>query len=313
MGTIFERVTGAPAGLWELEGRGRLRVTGGDRIRFIDGMLTCAVEGLGPGAAAPGLALDRKGHILGLLWVLRLDDALLIEAETGASVDLAQTLERYVIADDVQIEDLREPWGELSVEGPGSAAAVLERTGVWPEPGRGEASEDGLLWLGGGALGEEGARVLGPRSDLEALRAQLALPEVRAEHAEVLRIHAFRPRCGVDLGERSLPAEGPFADRISFTKGCYLGQEIVSRIQSRGGVHHKLVRLSATAPVAPGARIRLDAAERGVVTSAVTHPALGTHALGRLRHESPEPGLAVEIDSVPGEIVEVPRAFDSTR
>lgn len=313
MASIFEQVTGAPAGLWDLGERVRLRVTGGDRVRFIDGMLTCAVERLDTGSAAAGLLLDRKGHILALVEVLMLEAMLLIEAEASASLDVAESLRRFLIADDVEIENPGDAWGELSVEGPGAAQALWDAAGAHPDPGRVEASADGLFWLGGGVLGRDGVRVLGPREAVDSLRARLAVPAIRADCAEVLRIRAFRPRCGVDLGERSLPAEGPFADRISFTKGCYLGQEIVSRVQSRGGVHQQLVRLTAAAPVVAGAKIGLAGSPRGVVTSAATHPAIGTQLLGRLRAESPEPGVPVEIDAVPGEIAEVPRAFDSTR
>ena len=129
MAESFETLTGARAALRQLPGRGLLRVTGADRVRFLNGMLTADVAKLASGQACPALQLDRKGHVQAELWVLAEPDALLLDVAPGLEAELAQVLEKHVIADDVALASLSDSVAQLAIEGPGARDAAA-RSGV---------------------------------------------------------------------------------------------------------------------------------------------------------------------------------------
>jgi folate-binding protein YgfZ len=307
---LFEQVTGISAGVVDLGARGRHRASGGDRIRFIDGMVTNAVEALGDGQACRALLLDRKGRILSDLEVIRLEPALWIETAEGTGASVRETIERHLVADDVEIEDLAEGWSELAIEGPGAAEAVRAAGGEAPAPGEARAGGD-RIWLGGGAVGAEGARLLAPRTEVDAFRSALDLPAVAKPELEILRVEAYRPAYGVDTNDRTFPAEAPYREAVSFTKGCYIGQEIVARVDSRGSVNRQLVKLGTAAPVAPGSAISQEGAAVGAVTSAVSSPRSGPLALGYVKTALAERGAKLEVEGVAAVVLEVPDPLHS--
>jgi folate-binding protein YgfZ len=301
MNEIFEEVVGSRAAIRELGERSLVRVTGGDRIRFLDGMLTNDVASLGPGAVCEALQLDRKGHILAELWVVVLEDAVLLDAASGDESELYEILDKHIIADDVELEHLGS-WDRIGIEGPGAAAAIEAQGLRMPAPGRFETDERGRIWLAGGTLGSHGARVLGERATIEDLRRALGLSQLSAEAGEVLRIDAFLPAHGLDFGERNFPQEARLEGLVSSTKGCYVGQEIVARIDSRGAVNRLLVKLRTEAPVSRDAEIRAGGASVGRVTSAAVSDETGPIAMGYVRKSVAEPGSSVEIEGVPGKV-----------
>jgi folate-binding protein YgfZ len=303
--SLFEQVTGVPAGLVDLDARGRIRATGRDRVRFLDGMITNSVEALEEGRSCRALQLDRKGRILSELEVIRFDPALWLEAAEGTGAEVRDVLGRHVIADDVEFQDLSEEWAELGVEGPGAADAVCAAGGEAPAPGEASRQEE-RIWIGGGAIGPEGARLLAPRSDVASFRSALALPAIPREQLEILRVEAYRPAYGVDTSDRTFPAEGPYRGAVSFTKGCYLGQEIVARIDSRGSVNRLLVKLGSEQSVSAGSPIRAAGAAVGVVTSAIASPRSGPLALGYVKKEIATPGAELDVEGVPAVVLEVP-------
>lgn len=301
MSEFFEEVAGSRAAIRELCERSLVRVTGGDRTRFLDGMLTNDVASLEPGAACEALQLDRKGHILAELWVIVLEDAVLLDSASGSQSALYEILDKHIIADDVELERFLS-WDRIGIEGPGAAAAI-EGLGVRiPALGRFETDELGRIWLAGGTLGPEGARVLGERAAIEDLRQALRLSQLSTEAGEVLRIDAFRPAYGLDFGERNFPQEARLEGLVSSTKGCYVGQEIVARIESRGAVNRLLVKLRSEAAVTSGAEIRAGGASVGRVTSAAVSDESGPIAIGYVRTSVAEPGSRVEIEGVPGTV-----------
>lgn len=306
MTSSFETVTGGRAALRDLSDRGLLRATGADRARFLNGMLANDVAKLGAGDACPSLLLDRKGHVLAELWVLAEPDAILLDVAPGLERELTGVLEKHIIADDVALESLSAASAQLGVEGP-DARGRLSALGIAaPAGGRFEraAFEGGsLIALGGGSLGADGARVLGERALVARLRAALALPELSSESVEVLRIEAAIPRLGADVSARNFPQEARLEHAFSLAKGCYVGQEIVARIASRGAVNRLLVKLRTRAPVAPGAEIRVGDTATGQVTSSATSAASGPIALGYVRVADAAAGTAVSVGGVPGEIV----------
>ncbi len=296
MSEVFAEVAGFRAAIRELGERGLIRVTGGDRVRFLNGMVTADVSSLGTGSACHSLQLDRKGHILAELWVLVLDDAMLLDSAPETESALLEALEKHLIADDVELRGV-SGWDQIGIEGPDAAAAIEAEIARVPEPGCFERDASGRIWIAGGSLGE-GARVLGERAAIEELRHALQLPGLSGEACEVLRIDAFRPAHVIDFGQRNFPQEARLEASVSFTKGCYIGQEIVARIESRGAVNRFLVKLRPELPVAAGAEVRSDGVAVGRITSSASSGATGPIALGYLRKSHVQPGCRVEIDGV---------------
>jgi len=307
--SLFEQVAGAAAGVVDLTPRGRIRATGRDRVRFLDGMLTNSVEALADGQSCRALLLDRKGRILSDLELICLDAAHWIETAEGTGAGVGAALERHIIADDVEIEDLSQSWSELAVEGPGARDAALAAGGEAPAPGEARGQGE-RIWIGGGAVGAEGVRLLAPRNDVESFRSALELGSLSREQLEILRVEAYRPAYGVDATERSFPAEGPYRGAVSFTKGCYIGQEIVARVDSRGGVNRLLVKLGSAEPLSPGSAITAEGAPVGVVTSAVFSPRSGPLALGYVKREVAESGAKLEVDGSSAVVLEIPEPLN---
>lgn len=307
MTSLFETVTGKRASLRDLSDRGLLRVTGGDRVRFLNGMLANDVAKLAPGELCPSLLLDRKGHVLAELWVLSEPEAILLDIAPGLEAEVCSVLEKHIIADDVALASLSGEMAQLGLEGPGAHDAAREVGAAIPPPGRFERASfaaESLIWIAGGSLGDEGLRVLAPRTSLPRLRAELALPELSAEAADVLRIEAAIPKLGSDITSRNFPQEARLERAFSLSKGCYVGQEIVARIASRGAVNRLLVKLRTRALVAPGAEIRLADTVVGQVTSSAVSSASGAIALGYVRVADSGAGTQLEVGASHGEIVE---------
>ena len=307
MASLFETVTGKPAALRDLSARGLVRASGEDRVRFLNGMLTADVAKLAPGRAIPALQLDRKGHVLAELWVLAEPDALLLDVAPGLEAELTAVLEKHIIADDVALTSLSAEFAELGVEGPGARAAALALGLAVPAAGRLERASfagESLPLVGGGSLGEEGLRVIASRAFLPRLREALALPELSLEAIEVLRIEAAIPELGSDVTPRNFPQEARLERAFSLSKGCYVGQEIVARIASRGAVNRLLVKLRTRELVAPGAEIRVADTAVGQITSSALSSVSGPIALGYVKVAEARPGVEVSIGSVAGEITD---------
>ncbi|MEX2204768.1 MAG: hypothetical protein WEF50_00905 [Myxococcota bacterium] len=307
MASPFESVTGTRAALRDLSDRGLVRVTGADRVRFLNGMLSNDVAKLAEGAACASLLLDRKGHVLAELVVLVEADAILLDVAPGLEAELSGVLEKHIIADDVALASESSASGQLGIEGPGARGAVHSLGFTVPEPGRFERvehSRETLLLLAGGSLGDDGLRLLAKRAPLARVREALALPELSPDAVEVLRIEAAIPKLGVDVSARNFPQEARLEHAFSLTKGCYVGQEIVARIASRGAVNRLLVKLATRERVAPGAEIRVADTVSGQVTSSAVSAASGPIALGYVRVADARAGVRVAVGGIAGEIVD---------
>ncbi len=307
MSNLFETVTGQRSALRDLSERGLVRATGADRVRFLNGMLSNDVAKLATGDARASLLLDRKGHVLAELWVLAEPDAILLDVAPGLEAELSGVLEKHIIADDVALSSESSANGQLGIEGPAARDAALALGFALPGPGRFERVEflgASLLLLAGGSLGEDGLRMIAPRTQLGRLREALALPELSPDAVEALRIEAAIPKLGVDVSARNFPQEARLEHAFSLAKGCYVGQEIVARIASRGAVNRLLVKLRTANPVAPGAEIRVADTVSGQVTSSAVSPASGPIALGYVRVADARAGVTVTVAGVAGEIVD---------
>jgi len=301
---LFQALFAAPAAWRAHPEYAWLRATGSDRVRFLNGMLSADVERLPEWGIARALQLDRKGHVLAEVEVIALPNEIWLGVPSSAEAELSRVLEQHIIADDVKVEGRSAERAMLSIEGPGGAAAA--RAAGAPELPPASAARSGdLLWCAGGAITDQGVRAIGAVPALDELRARIGLPEISDEALEVLRIEAVRPQLGVDTGERTFPQEARLERRaVSFAKGCYIGQEIVARIQSRGGVNRLLVKLSTRSPVAPGSEIAASGRVTGRVTSAALSPTSGPIALGYVRPDDAVAGTQVTVAGVSGVVLE---------
>ena len=307
MASLFETVTGQRAALRDLCDRGCVRVTGADRVRFLNGMLANDVARLTAGDARPMLQLDRKGHVLAELWVLADPDALWLDVAPGLEAELRAVLEKHIIADDVSLASASAELEQLGLEGPGAREAARRVGAADPAPGRFERasfSGESLIWVAGGSLSDEGLRVFAPRALLPRLRVALELAELGPDEIEVLRIEAAIPKLGSDVTSKNFPQEARLERAFSLSKGCYVGQEIVARIASRGAVNRLLVKLRTRAPVSVGAEIRLGESVVGQITSSAISSASGPIALGYVRVAEARAGVELEIGGTRGEITE---------
>jgi folate-binding protein YgfZ len=296
------------AGLLDRWPVGRLRVTGEDRARFLQGLVTCDVAALEPGRGAYGFFTTIKGRILADAAVLATADALLLELPPGAGTAVREHLSKYRIADRVEFE-AADDLAPLAVAGP-AAAEVL---GVTPpeEPWASTEVEVGgvpVRVVRQGHLGVEGFTLWAPADRAGELAAALLererdrLSPVGHEAAEAVRIEAGVPRFGADFDADNFPQEtGLGEEAVSYEKGCYLGQEVVARIHYRGGVNRGLRGLRLTPPEgaepAPGAQLFHDGRPAGRLGSAVRSPAAGGWiGLSVLHQRAGEPGTVLEIE-----------------
>jgi folate-binding protein YgfZ len=280
----------------------RVAVRGEDRFRWLSGMVTNTVNELGKNAGAWNLVLNAQGRFQGDLHVWREGDNLELTIAADQYERLMAHLERFIIMDDVELAPLSEE-SALGLAGP-LAAGVLARLGL-PVPPELMTSAC-ATWNGPDGNGEElrvvrGYGLLAPHYEIWGSAAKIptlwqALMETGAVPVGAATLEAFRiaegiPAYGIDIAERDLPQETSQMRALSFNKGCYLGQEIVERIRSRGSVHRHLRQLELYGPIpAAGAELRLDGgAIAGQITSAAELPlAKGKRvfALGMIRGEA---------------------------
>lgn len=288
------------ASIADLDDRALLVATGEDRVSFLQGMLSNEVASVEPGAGNRALLLTEQGRVVADLRVYALDDAIWLDAPASARDDVRAALERFIVADDVEIES--SPAVGLAVRGPGAVAAVSKALGVDLDSlpvGAHRAVDDGRvarvddLGVGGVHLWTDAAA----RQRLREVLAAAGGVAATADALEAQRVVARVGRLGAEFGLDTLAPEVPsLEDAISYRKGCYLGQEVVERVAARGKVNWKVVGLRVSAPVAPGAEVRVEAGGVGTVTSVAERPDdRSTWALARVRATHAAPGTELEI------------------
>lgn len=261
------------AGIVDLSARGRIRVTGEDRARLLHAMTTNHIQQMKPGDGVYAFFLNAQGRILADVYVLCFDDHFLLDTEAETRSAVYEHLDHYIIADDVTLEDVTADTFALGLEGP-REAEVAGRAGVEAPHHRFSHTRSGDCEVASiAATGTMGMRIYGAAQRKDAVVAMLegagALAASGAD-AETVRIGNFVPRYGCDITEHTLPQETQQMHAVHFQKGCYLGQEIVERIRSRGHVNRLLMgfRYDATAAPEPGTKMKLEGTPSGEVTSA---------------------------------------------
>jgi tRNA-modifying protein YgfZ len=284
------------AGVLDRSVRGKLLVRGADGAEFLQGQVTNDIEALETDSGCYAALLDRKGHLQADMRVLRLGSGdLWLDTEPDAAGAVERHLRMYSIGREVEIDDVSAEWVVLSLIGPGAADAA----GIGPlapEHAQRSYERDGVKILA--VATDLGVDLIARSNQTDELRALLASTDavdVTEAAAEIVRVESGRPRFGREMTTATIPQEAGIAERaVSFTKGCYIGQETVARLHYKGKPNRHLRGLRLDAAVIDGDEIHFGDREVGRVGTAVISPAHGPVALAVIRREA-EPGTRVEI------------------
>jgi folate-binding protein YgfZ len=302
--TEFTSLSGC--GVFELSKRARFSLSGKDRVRWLNGMITNKVRDLALGQGIYAFVLNPQGHILSDLYAYNRGEWLLVDTDQAQAEKLLVIFRKYIIMDKVEIADLREKLAAIGIAGPKSRD-VLRAAGfdfqeleplqvvdvTWRDTplgiarGDNPAVESYEIWVAPERIG----------SVRDALSNAGAVP-VSPAALELLRIASGIPRYGLDIGEHDLPQETEQLRALNFNKGCYIGQEIVERIRSRGAVHRKFGGFEVKGPLpAAGTKIQAEGKDVGEITSAASLPQAGGDrrvALGYIRREAANAGQRLQ-------------------
>ena len=316
-------------GIYDLGFRAWLSISGGDRIRWMNGMVTNNIRDLAAGMGAYAFLLNPQGRILGDMVIYNRGDSLLVETDRTQAEKITAAFDHYIIMDDVEVSNLGEKQTALGIAGPNSRA-VLNAAGIEvPElnplqlvtPQCNCACECVECTVVRGESGQQESYEiwLSPKDVFKTWQALIAAgaTPVGSEALELQRVVAGVPLYGVDIRERDLPQETEQVRALNFNKGCYVGQEIVERIRSRGNVHRKFTGFVAegvATTIAAGARVLAGKAgepekEVGEITSAAvlrTPSGERTFALGYIRREAGTPGREVRIGDATATVLQLP-------
>lgn len=308
--------------------RAAFALTGPDRARYLNAVTSGNIRDLKPGESTPGLLLNAQGHILAELLTLALEDRFMVLSHVFARPKTFETLDKFIIMDDATLTDETAQAGTLALEGPKAPEVVREFTGIdlaeLPPGGHAATS----LEISGSAIpcrvirhslfGFTGAELLLARETLsrawgglgEAVRARGGAA-IGYRAVNMLRLEAGIPWFGVDFDEHQIPQEaGVESTHVSFTKGCYTGQEIVERVRSRGHVNRRLTGLlfsAANAPESGTVLATADGTEAGHVTSAAFSPLAGkVVGFAYVRREYTQAGTTLQCGGAPAAIIELP-------
>lgn len=307
-------------GWMDASSRGRLVLLGGDRRRMLNGQVTNQVKDLESGQGCYAFLVNAKARILSDLNIFALADELLLDCEPGMGEKVAARLEQFILSEDVQVVDAAPHYGLLTVQGPRAERAVAAMGWECPLPETsmswvtvGDGGQGVIYLMRHARLGSDGFDLFVPVGGMEAMAERLegVVREaggcaVGEEAWEVVRVEAGVPRYGVDMDETNLaPETGLEARAISYTKGCYSGQEVIARIRTYGQVAKALrgLKLEGEWEVLPGRGTKLYRGTKdvGFLTSVVRSPAWGgVVALGYVRRECHGPGSEMAVGGVEG-------------
>ncbi|MDY7095290.1 MAG: glycine cleavage T C-terminal barrel domain-containing protein [Acidobacteriota bacterium] len=292
-----------------------LEITGEDRLRFVGGQVTCEIQSLTEGSGSYGFFTSPKGRIEADVIALALEDRLWLELPPERAEAIAERLNKYIIADRVEVQRL-DGWALWTLAGP-KAAAVLDQVTDSEAPAPEELWSHQAMTLAGtearvvrhGHLGLQAFTLWIPVSAAvtvgEALIEAGAAP-IGVDALDAHRIAAGEPRFGADFGPDNFPQETGLDDAVSYTKGCYLGQEVVARLHYRGQVSRQMrsVVLDMDEPPAVGTELLFEGRPAGTLSSVAVSPELGKAVgLSILQRRAFAPGTRLELPD--GTVAEV--------
>jgi len=306
------RALTAGVGYRIMEDRLVVRMIGDDRVSFLNGMCSNDIKRLAPGALVQALLLTEHAHVIAELNVWAKREAFLLETDRTLWPNARERLEKCLVADDVEMEELAE-MAVIDIEGPAAAQAVSAIAGEsaaslapWHHTESADFDIANLPRFGRPAFTAlvEAPHVARFVAELNRAAAPLGIREVSEAALEVLRIENGVPRIGVDTAEKTIALEARLQSAISFNKGCYVGQETIERATARGGLKKRLFGLRVPGARVPDrdAAVLLDSKEVGRVTSAALSPRLGVLGLGILHHSAWAVGTQVTINDSRGEL-----------
>ena len=315
----YEAVREGGVGLIDRFPRGRIRVSGSEATMFLNGLMTNDVKSLAENRWMPSVFPTVQGRLIGVVRVIRgSDPSFLIDTERASHEAVLKTISRFTLAGDFKIADLTDETELLSVQGRGAAAlaetvlakplAGLARNGVVQHEWQGAP----VTILRATHTSEDGFDVVVEAAQAASLRdafVNAGAVILDEQTIDLLRIEAGIARFGRDIDDTNVVPETNLDDAVSYTKGCYVGQEIIVRIKHRGHVAKKLVgiRRDTNGKVDRDTIIKsTDDAEIGRVTSTAVSPKLGNIVLGYVRYEFIEPGTRVVVDDVDATVTELP-------
>ncbi len=300
------------AGLIDLSFRAKVQVRGEDRVSFLQGMMSNDIKKLKPGEGCYTTMLTDQGRIVADFRVYALPEAFLLDVDARIREKLTDALSRFIVADDVELEDVSMQWVTFSLQGP-YASSVLERA-VGETLALVQEYQHVEVKLGDisaqivkiSDTGEDGYEILVCSKAAEKMwqilldtGEPLGLKPVGMTALNMLRVEGGIPWYGMDMDESRIVLEVGLTNAISYDKGCYLGQEVIERASARGHVNRRLTGLliqDETVPQ-PGDKLFQDSQEIGWITSAVLSPHLGHPiSLAYVRREFLTPGTQIRID-----------------
>ena|ERR1043166_1400990 len=318
------------AGVLDLSFHSRLVLTGADRVRLLNGQVTNNVKDLPVNEGCYAALVTNKGRMQSDLNIYILPDEILLDFEPGLRAAIQERFDKFIIADDVQVIDAAPHYGLLSVQGP-QAWTAIERIGLnFPRPEKEFQSRSikdetlgEIYCMNQPRIGSNGFDLFAPTNSLAALAKKLAVAAKQLDGRacgwralETARIEAGIPRFGVEMDEKNLAPEAGIESRaISYTKGCYIGQEVIARIRTYGQVAKALreLRLADDAKELPrkGDKLFFGDKEVGYVCSAIRSPTLNANiGMGYVRREHNQIGTELKVKSAHSEtgatIVELP-------
>lgn len=294
------------AGVYDLSSRARISLTGSDRTRWLNGMVTNNIRDLAPGHGVYAFLLNPQGHILGDLYAYNQGESLLVDTDQAQVDKILAVFDKYIIMDDVEVLNVGGQLSGFGIAGPKSNEVL--RTVGFDFPELKPLQFSGTTWQQSSTTLVRGDNPcvecfelwLSPGDGEKAHQAFLkaGAKPVGTSALDRLRIASGIPRYGVDIRERDLPQETEQDRALNFSKGCYVGQEIVERIRSRGQVRRKFTGFEINGRLpAVGSKIQVDGKDVGEITSAASLPlAKGEQsvALGYIRREAATPGKTVD-------------------
>ena len=314
MNAGYTEVREGGAGLIDLSDRGRIRVSGSEATMFLNGLITNDVKSLAENRWMPAAFPTVQGRLIGAVRVARVKDRFLIDTDRASHEGVLKTISRFTMAGDFKVSDVSKEPVLLSIQGK-RAVEVVEKvfnTSLSDLPRNGVSELEAVTVIRATHTAEDGFDLVIDSTRAGELRQALqdaGAQPVGQETSELLRIEAGIARFGVDMDESNVIPETNLDDAVSYTKGCYVGQEIIVRIKHRGHVAKKLtgLRFETERPIETGAIIKsTDNTEIGRVTSAAVSPQVGSIGLGYVRYEFLEPGTKVLVGEVNATVTELP-------
>lgn len=307
--TDEDRVVREGCGLLDRSERGKLAFTGADAKAFLQGQVTNDIEALSPGTGCYAALLSPKGKMLGDLRILDAGDELLLDTERSALQAIFNVLYRARLGYDVELHKRTLQRGLLSLIGPAARRVAGPDAEALPDVEHAHAATTIAGIAARVVATDVGVDLTCDADDTEALASALrerGAQPVSEAAAEVLRVERGRPRYGIDIDDSTIPQEAGLNERaVSFTKGCYVGQETVARLYYKGKPNRHLRGLRLSEPVETGVELTLGGKVVGRLGTVALSPTLGPIGLALVRREA-EPGSVVRAGAATAEVVELP-------